>query len=186
MAEKEEKKTEKKPEKKQDAKQEKKEEKKNPRQEERMESLVRIFGYDIPGTKNILVGLTYIKGISWTISNAICLKLGIPRNKKIQDLLKDEIRKIEVFLENPHLLDFHKNRRFDPETGKTTHLFGSDLDISKEFDIKRLKAMKSYIGIRHGAGQPVRGQRTKSHFRKKKTAIVGKKVAPKPFKPTAK
>jgi small subunit ribosomal protein S13 len=175
-------KQDKKQEKKQAAKQEKKEEKKNPRQEERLESLIRIYGFDIPGSRNIYVGLTYIKGISWSISNAVCLKLGIAKNKKIQELSKDEIKKIEHFLENLDVLTFMKNRRFDPETGKTSHLYGSDLDISKEFDIKRLKAMKSYRGIRHAAGQPVRGQRTKSHFRRKKTAIVGKKAAPKAAK----
>ena len=150
-----------------------------------MESLIRIHGFDVPGSRNILVGLTYIKGISWAISNAICIKLGIARSKRIQELSKDEVKKIEGFMNNLDVLTFQKNRRFDPETGKTSHLFGSDLDIAKEFDIKRLKAMKSYVGIRHAAGQPVRGQRTKSHFRRKKTAIVGKKAA-KPAAPKSK
>ncbi|MBS3091072.1 30S ribosomal protein S13 [Candidatus Pacearchaeota archaeon] len=175
-------------EKKQKPKQEKKElkEEKKPMKEERYESLVRIFGYDIPGTKNIYAGLTRIKGISWSISNAACIKLGMPRNKRIQDLSKDEIKKIENFLKNLEVLPFMKNRRFDPETGKTSHLYGSDLDIREEFDIKRLKQMKSYIGIRHGANQPVRGQRTRSHFRKKKVAIVGKKAIKQPIKSTGK
>lgn len=168
-----------KPEKKQEKTEKKVEEKKGRPQEERMESLVRILGFDIPGTKNIFVGLTYIKGVSWAISNALCIKLGIPKDKKIQELSKEEIKKVESFISNPDVYQFQKNRRFDPETGKTSHLYGSDLDVAKEFDIKRLKAMKSYVGIRHAAGQPVRGQRTKSHFRRKKTAIVGKKAAPK-------
>lgn len=171
---------------KQEKKQEKKAEEKKPVREEMLESLVRIYGFDIPGNKNIYVGLTYIKGISWSISNAICIKLGLQKSKKIQEMSKDEIKKIENFLENLDVFPFMKNRRFDPETGKTSHLYGSDLDISKEFDIKRLKTMKSYRGIRHAAGQPVRGQRTKSHFRRKKTAIVGKKAAPKAPKPITK
>ena len=45
------------------------------------------------------------------------------------------------------------------------HLTGADLTLSKELDIKRLKKIKSYRGIRHSIGQPVRGQRTRSHFR---------------------
>lgn len=176
-------------EKKQKPKQEKKEvkEEKKARPEERYESLIRIFGHDIPGTKNIYAGLTRIKGISWSISNAVCIKLGMPRNKRIQDLSKDEIKKIETFLTNIDILPFMKNRRFDPETGKTSHIYGSDLDIREEFDIKRLKQMKSYKGIRHGANQPVRGQRTRSHFRKKKVAIVGKRaIKPAVAKPTGK
>jgi small subunit ribosomal protein S13 len=174
-------KQDKKPEKKQEVKQDKqKEEKASKRpQEDRMESIVRVYGFDIPGNKNILVGLTYIKGISWALSNAICKKLNLQMSKKIQDMSKDELKKIEDFLEVINVYDFMKNRRFAPDTGKTSHIYASDLDIAKEFDIKRLKTMKSFVGIRHAAGQPVRGQRTKSHFRKKKTAIVGKKAAPK-------
>ena len=40
------------------------------------------------------------------------------------------------------------------------------MDLQNEFDIRRLKKIKSYKGIRHSLGQPVRGQRTKAHFRK--------------------
>ena len=163
---------------KQDKEEKVKEEKRRP-QEERLESLIRIFGYDIPGTRNVYAGLTRIKGVSWSISNAVCVNLKIPMSKKIQDLSKDDIKKIEEFLKNLNLPAFLKNRRFDPETGKTSHLYGSDLEITREFDIKRLKTMKSYRGVRHAAGQPVRGQRTRSHFRKRKVAKVGKKAVKK-------
>ena len=142
---------------------------------EQFESLVRIFGYDIPGSKNIYTGLNRIKGISWTLSNAICIKLGIPRNKKVSELSKPEIQKIENFLENIDIYDFLKNRRTDIETGKTEHFYGSDLDMKRDFDIKRLKEMKSYRGIRHALKQPVRGQRTRSHFRTKGRAMGVKK-----------
>jgi small subunit ribosomal protein S13 len=154
----------------------KKEKPKYEPKEEIHEVLVRIMGRDIPGSKKIFVGLTRIKGISWAISNAACLKLAIPRSKKIQDLSKEDINKIENFLKKIDVYDFLKNRRKDQESGGTTHYFGSDLDIKKEFDIKRLKEIKSYKGIRHAAKLPVRGQRTKSHFRKKGVAIgVNKK-----------
>ena len=76
---------------------------------------------------------------------------------------------------NPDIPDYMKNRRLDRETGKTAHLYGTDLDIARDFDIKRLKKIKAYKGIRHAAGQPVRGQRTKSHFRKNKIVAIGGK-----------
>jgi len=153
-------------------------EKRRPSEDERTETFIRILGFDIPGSKNIYTGLTRIKGISWTISNAVCLKLGIPRNKRIQELAKADIQKIESFLKELDVYDYQKNRRNDLETGKTSHYFGSDLDVLKDFDIKRQKKMKSYVGIRHAAGQPVRGQRTRSHFRKKKIVKAGKKAPP--------
>ena len=122
--------------------------------------------------------MTRIKGISWAISNALCIKLNIPKSKKISELSKDDIHKIEHFLKNLEIPDFLKNRRLDPETGLTKHYFGSDLDIKKEFDIKRLREIKSYRGIRHASKLPVRGQRTRSHFRTKgKTMGVKRKKA---------
>jgi small subunit ribosomal protein S13 len=147
--------------------------------EKLMEAVVRIYGYDIPSAKSLYVGLTKIKGIGWSISNAICLKIGIPKSKKIGDLTKDEIAKVEAFLDNTEIYDFLKNRRSDPETGKTEHLYGTDLDVRREFDIKNMKKIKSYKGIRHSLKLPVRGQRTKSHFRAKKTTGGGIKKKPK-------
>lgn len=145
------------------------------KQEQEFESLVRIFGYDIPGTKNVYTGLTKIKGISWAISNAICVKLEIPKLKKITELSKDEISKIENFLKELPISEFLKNRRFDPDLGETKHHYGTDLDMKKEFDIKRLIKIRSYRGIRHAMKQPVRGQRTRSHFRSKGRQAVGVK-----------
>ena len=57
-------------------------------------SLVRILQTDIPGNKSILVGLRYIKGVSWAISNAVCVKLDLDQNKKIADLSEKEIDQI--------------------------------------------------------------------------------------------
>ena len=140
-------------------------------QEEKNEVLVRIIDKDIQGSKNIYTGLTKIKGVSWVVSNALCLNLGFPRSKKISELTKPEILKIESFLEQMPIADFLKNRRSDPESGETKHYLSSDLDIKKEFDIKRLKEIKSYKGIRHAAKLPVRGQRTRSHFRTRGIAM---------------
>lgn len=139
------------------------------------EALIRILSTDIPGNKKVLAGLTRIKGISWTFSNAILNKLGIDKNKRIKDLKKEEIENISEFVTNPELPSFLLNRKKDLETGENLHLIGSELDLQKEFDIKRLKKLKCWKGIRHSQGQPVRGQRTKSHFRENKTIGVMKK-----------
>ena len=174
---------------KQEKKQEKKTDKSSPTQaekdekkrkfeeENKAEFLVRILGYDIPGSRGLMTGLLRIKGISWAISNAVCLKLNMPKNKKISDLSKVEIQQIEAFLRDLKVYDFMKNRRFDIETGETKHIFGSDLDVKREFDIKRLKEIKSYRGLRHSLRLPTRGQRTRSHFRSKGNSMgVKKKV----------
>lgn len=158
---------------------EKKQEKKLERKTEIEEKLVRILATDIPGSKNLFTGLTRIKGVSWSFSNAICAILKIDKNKKISELSKDEIDKISNLIKNPEKMPaFMFNRRKDFETGKSFHLSGSDLDMQKEFDIKRLKKIRSYRGWRHATGQPTRGQRTKSHFRtkgkKKAVGVMGK------------
>ena len=154
------------------------EKRENPKQQkqERGEDLIRILSTDIPGSKNIYVGLTKIKGVSFSLSNAICYKLNIDKLKKIESLTPQEIDKISEAIKNPDIPNFMKNRRFDFEDGTSKHLTTTELDLTKEFDIKRLKKIKSYKGMRHSRGLPVRGQRTKSHFRKKgKHKVVGVK-----------
>ncbi len=146
-----------------------------------MFSIVRIMQHDIPGNKNLLTGFTYIKGVSWSISNALCKLLKLDPNKKISELSKKEIEEVVNFLENAStkLPVFLTNRRKDFETGKNYHLVGSRLDMKEEFDIRRLKKIRSYRGVRHALGQPTRGQRTRSHFRSKgkKKSVVGVKKA---------
>ncbi|HLC87318.1 MAG TPA: 30S ribosomal protein S13 [Candidatus Nanoarchaeia archaeon] len=169
--------------KKPDKKQEKSEKSKLVIEKKEYVSLIRIMQTDIPGNKRLLTGLTYIKGVSWAISNAMCKILKMNPDKKISELDKNEIDKIIEFLKNPtHLPDFLLNRRKDFETGKSSHLIGTELDMKKEFDIRRLKKIRSYRGLRHATGQPTRGQRTKSHFRshgkKKAVGVQKKKEAP--------
>ena len=131
---------------------------------------------DIPGDKKLLVGLTYIKGVGWAISNALCIIMKLNPDKKIADLDKKEIALIEEFLKNPKLPLFLLNRRKDFDTGEDKHILTTKLDITKEFDIRRLKKIRSYRGWRHATGQPVRGQKTRSHFRAKgKKKAVGVK-----------
>jgi small subunit ribosomal protein S13 len=141
-------------------------------------TLVRIMQTDIPGNKKLLTGLTYLKGVSWTISNAICKILEMDPNKKVEKLDKKEIERITELLNNleKHLPNYLLNRRKDFETGKDSHLIGNELDMKKEFDIRRLKKIRSYRGLRHATGQPTRGQRTRSHFRiRKKNKAIGVK-----------
>ena len=128
-------------------------EEKKPRQAEaRNEMLVRIMGQDLLGSRMIYPGLTRIKGVSWAISNAVCKKLKLDRAKKVSEINKEEIKRIEEFIKHPDIPDYLKNRRAD-------------------FDIKRLKQIKSYKGVRHTFGLPTRGQRTRSHFRKTGIAV---------------
>jgi small subunit ribosomal protein S13 len=146
----------------------------NQKQEQKFEGrIIRILATDIEGSMGIYPGLTKIKGISWGMSNAICNSLNLDKRRKIGSLNGDEIKKISEFIENPKIPDFLKNRRQDMETGKDKHLIGSNLELTKEFDIKRLKKIKSYRGLRHSAGLPLRGQRTKSHFRKNRAKSTG-------------
>lgn len=135
--------------------------------------VVRILSTDIEGNSKTYVGLTKVKGISWAISNAICKKTGINKNKKIGELTEKEIEKISDFSKKMNIPLFLKNRRKDFDDGEDKHLIGSDLDLKKDFDIKRLRKIKSYRGIRHATGQPTRGQRTRSHFRKNKSRGTG-------------
>jgi len=131
-------------------------------------SIIRILQTDIPGNKRVLAGLTYIKGVSWSVCNALCKILKIDSQKKIADLDEKEIEKITEFLQNPKLPEFLLNRRNDFETGEDAHLIGTNLDMKKEFDIRRLKKIRSYRGLRHAFGHPTRGQRTRANFRSKK------------------
>ena len=151
-------------------------------EERTYEKIIRIVQTDIDGGKQVYTGLTKIKGVSWSLANAICNKLGLDKKRKIVSLSSEEIKKIEDFIKNPQIPVFLLNRRKDLDSGQDMHLLGSDLDLRKEFDIKRLKKIKSYKGLRHALGQPVRGQRTRGHFRQKgksvgviKKAKIGKK-----------
>lgn len=148
------------------------------KQTENEVKIIRIMSTDVEGDKKIYIALTKIKGISFNMSNAICLKVGIDKNKRVQELSEGEMKKIESFLKEIKVPEFLLNRKNDPETGKSEHLLSNDLDFRHEFDIKKLKKIKCYRGFRHSNGQPVRGQRTKSHFRvnRRKSTGVKKKV----------
>jgi len=150
------------------------------------ERIVRLLSEDIEGGMRVYAGLTKIKGISWCLANAICKTLKIDKNRRVGSLTDGEVKKISDFVKDPQIPSFILNRRFDFETGKDKHLIGTGLELQKEFDIKRLKKIKSYRGIRHSANLPVRGQRTKSHFRKNKRKGAGIKKKVKAGRPNEK
>ena len=144
----------------------------------REDRVVRILSKDIEGKMSVYAGLAKIKGISWSFSNAICNSLGIDKKRKIGSLSNEELNKLSEFIKNPKVPSFLVNRRKDFQSGKDMHLNGSDLELQQEFDIKRLKKIKSYRGLRHMGNLPLRGQRTRSHFRKnrRKGSGIKKKV----------
>ncbi|MFC1710697.1 30S ribosomal protein S13 [Nanoarchaeota archaeon] len=148
-------------------------EKQEPKEVNYKERIVRILSEDIEGEMKIYPGLAKIKGVSWGLSNAVCKVLKIDKTKKIGSLSETEIKKISEFIKNPEVPLYLLNRRQDLESGKDKHLTGSDLELQKEFDIKRLKKIKSYRGFRHASGLPMRGQRTRSNFRKNKAKGAG-------------
>ena len=155
----------------------KEKERKEEKEEKEKDTLVRIASTDIPGKTKVYAGLTRIKGISWALSNAICKALKIDKNRKISSLTDKEIDGILTFAKNPNLPSWLLNRRKDLETGKDMHLIATDLDLKREFDIRRMKKIKSYKGVRHAAGLPVRGQRTRAHFRKGRAIGVSRAKA---------
>ena len=98
------------------------------------------------------------------------------KKRKIEELSKDEIAKIEETLRNHKFPKYLLNRRNDFTTGIDSHLLGNSLDLAKELDVKRLKKIRSWRGWRHALGQPTRGQSTKAHFRSNRKKGVGIKV----------
>ena len=153
----------------------KEETKKLKKPERKTEGIVRILNTDLNANKNLLYGLTGIKGVSYTFSKAILSALGLDAYRKLSTLTQEEIEKIEDCLRNPskyNIPPFLFNRRKDPESGLDMHLIGPDVDIARSFDIKKEIELKTYKGFRHMYGQPVRGQRTRSHFRYGRTVGV--------------
>ena len=122
-------------------------------------------------------------------SNAICNVLHLDPHGKLGELSPEKIKALEELLANPSekIPTWMLNRRNDIETGKNLHVLSSEVRLTRDFDIKRLQKVRSRRGLRHAIDQPVRGQKTKSHFRKgrsigvqKKKAVPGKAAKPAP------
>jgi len=136
--------------------------------------IVRIVNTDLKGEKKILMALQKIRGIGYTFSNFICFSAKVDPNTITGKLSNDEVLKLEDVIRNPAKYDcpsWMMNRRKDYETGQDMHIITTDWDLTIDNDMKRMKKIRSYKGVRHMIGQPVRGQRTKSNFRKNKGKI---------------
>ena len=123
--------------------------------------MARIAGIDLPKYKRGEIGLTYIFGIGRTTAKNILEGAGVDLNKKVQDWDDDELTKIRGIIN---------------ETLKVEGALRSEIQLN----IKRLMDIGCNRGIRHRAGLPLRGQRTKNNSRtrkgKKKTVANKKKV----------
>jgi len=142
--------------------------------------VVRVSGTDLDGEKPLIQALKRIKGISHTTSKTICKVSGFDPKTKLGSLKEADIKKIEEIIKDPSkfgIPSYLFNRRRDEKTGKDLHLTGPDLEIAKKFDVKNLINLKTYRGTRHMFGLPVRGQRTRSSFRKGRVVGVVRKRA---------
>lgn len=138
--------------------------------------LVRVAQTDLDGNKKLGYALRKIKGISYMFSNLVCSISGIDPAKKTGYLNDSELKRLEEVISNPakfHAPSWMFNRRKDMETGSAKHILTNELSFAKDNDIKFKRKIKSYQGMRHSFGLPVRGQRTKSNFRKSRGKAVG-------------
>ena len=110
--------------------------------------MARIAGVDLPRDKRVEVGLTYIFGIGRSRSNEILNKAGVDINTRVKDLTESEVSNLRAVID-------------------TYHVEG-DLRRDVALNIKRLKEINCYRGLRHKRGLPVRGQRTKTNARTRK------------------
>lgn len=121
--------------------------------------MARISGVDLPRRKRIDIALTYIFGIGRTRSMEIIERTGINPSTRTDDLTEDEIRRIRD--------DIDENYKVE-----------GDLRSQLRTDIKRLKDLGCYRGLRHRRGLPARGQRTRTNARTRRgprRAVVRKR-----------
>ena len=111
--------------------------------------MARISGVDLPNEKRVEIGLTYIYGIGRVTSNKILAATGINPDTRVKDLSEEEIASIRKYIEANYVVEGEKRR-----------------DVA--LDIKRLKEIRCYRGLRHIANLPVRGQSSKQNARTRK------------------
>lgn len=151
-------------------------EKPQPKQENKFKHIVRIANVDIPGEKAVRFALRKIKGVGISFADVACSLANIDKNKKAGQLGDDEISRLNDAVNNTKgIPTWMMNRRRDYNTGEDMHILTGTLNFVKENDLKRLKKIKTLRGMRHQKGLPVRGQRTRSNFRKSKGKVVGVK-----------
>ncbi|MBI4210198.1 MAG: 30S ribosomal protein S13 [Candidatus Diapherotrites archaeon] len=148
--------------------------------------IVRITGVDLDGTRPVEIALTMIKGIGVRMGKSIAVAFqkahNIPLGTKVGKLTEEQGKQLEEVVMNPAKFGvpaWELNRRKDFFTGENSHMVMSELDLTLRSDLQRMLETKSYKGLRHAWGLPVRGQRTKSTHRGKGpvVGVVKKEVA---------
>jgi small subunit ribosomal protein S13 len=121
--------------------------------------VARIAGVNIPTNKRVLISLRYIYGIGPKNAKDIVEQLGIPEERRVNQLTDEEILRIRELIDREYRVE-------------------GDLRREEAMNKKRLMDMACYRGLRHRRGLPVRGQRTHTNARTRKgkaVAIAGKK-----------
>lgn len=137
--------------------------------------IVRIANTDLDGNKKTADAIRKIKGIGFSFSNAVCQLAQVDGAKKAGNLAAEEVKRIDEAIASASRVvpAWMLNRRKDLEDGTDKHLIGTDLTVAQESDIRLMKQIRSYKGVRHSIGAPVRGQRTRSNFRRNKGKVIG-------------
>lgn len=120
--------------------------------------MARIAGVDLPKTKRVVIGLTYIYGIGKVTAEKLCKDANVDVNTRVNDLKEDEVKRIRTIIQNDYKVE-------------------GALKAEINMNIKRLMDINSNRGYRHHRGLPVHGQRTKTNARTRKgrKKLVGKK-----------
>jgi small subunit ribosomal protein S13 len=110
--------------------------------------MARIAGVNIPDNKHAVISLTYIFGVGKTTAQKLCDATGVKPDVKVKDLSDEQLESLRS------------------EVGKV--VVEGDLRREVQMNIKRLKDLGCYRGLRHRHGLPLRGQRTKTNARTRK------------------
>jgi len=108
--------------------------------------MLRIAGVNIPDNKRVEISLTYIYGVGKNTATEILTELKIDKDKRVKDLTEEEQNSIRSHVEKKIKIE-------------------GDLKLEVRDNVKRLKEVGCYRGVRHQRGLPVRGQRTKTNNR---------------------
>ena len=111
--------------------------------------MARIAGVNIPTQKRVIIALQYIHGIGPKFATEICDKVGIPAERRVNQLTDAEILQIRESIDRDYMVE-------------------GDLRRDVAMNIKRLMDIGSYRGLRHRRGMPLRGQRTRTNARTRK------------------
>ena len=121
--------------------------------------MARIAGVNIPTNKRVHIALTYIHGIGAAKAREICEQVSIPEERRVNELADSEVIQIREVIDRDYVVE-------------------GDLRRAVSMNIKRLMDLGCYRGLRHRRGLPVRGQRTHTNARTRKSPakpIAGKK-----------